>query len=96
MPFSLQLKFTSFRHQSSESTPYRIYSYQGHIACHSVVTGTTEIQQLLITSQTYQLLKLMMKKEKPLALLSNSPSYLAFHRPILQTSIQCCSFLSHS
>ncbi len=82
MPFFLQLRFPSFRHQSFESTPYRIYSYQGHIACHSVVTGTMEIQQLLITSQTYQLLKLMMKEEKPTCIIFEfsflsclSPSY---------------------
>jgi hypothetical protein len=43
MPLSLQLEPPSFRHQSSTSTPYKIYSYQGHIVCHNVVIGAVEI-----------------------------------------------------
>ncbi len=35
------------------------------------------------------------ERTKATTLLSNFPFYSAFHRPILQTSIQCCSFFNH-
>jgi hypothetical protein len=44
MPLSLLFGLPFFCHQSSTSTPYKIYFYQGHIACHSVINGTTEIK----------------------------------------------------
>jgi len=59
----------------------------------SATTSTTSPSSYLLKIAEKK--KNIQKKKNLLALFPNSASYLAFHHPTMQTSIQCYSSLHH-